>query len=67
MNNQDKKPRFQTDDLMKKGFRAYPVSPSVKNRDLFSKVLYHRYFLENFYIGDVVFVKERKNEEQSTI
>lgn len=52
----------RTEDAIRKGFRCYKVSDEIKDRETYSKVLYHRYDLENFYIGDIIFIKDRKSE-----
>lgn len=60
MSNQNKLKRFEIDNLTKKGYRAYVI----ENRDLnmLSKMLYYRFFLDNFYIGKVLFIKNRKED-----
>lgn len=55
--------RFEIDDLLRRGFRAYHSGLSTdKDRAHFSKILYYRYFLDNFFIGNAVFVKNRKHD-----
>lgn len=61
-NNQDKLKRFDIEDLTRKGFRMYPMEvTSDKDKENISKVLYYRYFLDNFFVGKVVMVKNRRD------
>lgn len=52
--------RWEIDDLTKKGWKSYVMENT--DMSMLSKVLYHRFFLDNFYIGQVMFVKNRKEE-----
>lgn len=52
--------RFEVDDLLRKGYRAYKIN--VANKEEFCKMLYYRYYLDNFYIGKTLFVKDRREE-----
>lgn len=55
--------RFEIDDLLRKGYRAYDLNLTTdKDRYRVGSILYNRYFLDNFFIGRTVFVKNRKNE-----
>lgn len=61
-NNQDKLKRFDIEDLTRKGFRMYPMeATSDKDKENISKILYYRYFLDNFFVGKVVMVKNRRD------
>lgn len=53
--------RFEVEDATRRGFRAYVLAN--RNMEQLSKVLYYRFYLDNFYIGDVMFVKDRKHED----
>jgi len=61
MTKMNKVSRFQIEDLSRKGWRSYVIEN--KNMDLLGRVLYYRFYLDNFHIGKVMFVKSRKPEE----
>ena len=62
MNNQDKLKRFDIEDLTRKGFRMYHLEVSSdKHKENISKILYYRYFLDNFFVGKVVLDKNRRD------
>ncbi len=52
--------RFEVEDHSRRGYRAYALEG--KNMEVLSKVLYYRFYMDNFYIGNVIFVKDRKHE-----
>lgn len=52
--------RFEIEDHARRGYRAYSLQG--KNMEQLSKVLYYRFYMDNFYIGNVIFVKDRKHE-----
>ena len=60
MNSPNKPKRFELDNISRKGFRSYVMAN--KNMEQLSRVLYYRFYLDNFYIGNVIFVKNRKVE-----
>lgn len=61
-NNQNKLQRFEIEDLTRKGFRMYPMKViSDKDKENISRILYYRYFLDNFFVGKVVMVKNRRD------
>lgn len=54
--------RFEIDNLIKKGFRIYNIEVPDKDKEQLSKIIYHRYGMDNFYIGKTLLVKNTRNE-----
>ena len=53
--------RFEIEDYTRRGYRVYIMRAA--NMDYTCDVLFHRFFRDCFYIGNMLFVKDRKHDE----